>query len=77
MCQTDAFYAFHYANAFDDPDTGDVVIDLSVYPDTSVIDKLYLDTLRIPGILEKPWMGQARRYRLPDPTRANVSPLPY
>lgn len=74
--QTDAFYAFHYINAFDDPDTGDVVIDISVYPDTSVIDRLYLDTLRNPGVLENPWMGQARRYRLTDPTKATVGSLP-
>ena len=70
--QTGAFYAFHYMNAFDDPDTGDVVIDISVYPDTSVIDRLYLDTLRNPAKVEKPWMGRARRYRLSDPSKATV-----
>ena len=72
LYQTDAFYAFHYVNAFDDPDTGDVVIDISVYPDTSVIGKLYLDKLRSTSEAGEPWMGRARRYRLPDPSKVAV-----
>ncbi|KZT63483.1 hypothetical protein DAEQUDRAFT_770558 [Daedalea quercina L-15889] len=70
--KTDPFFAFHYLNAYDDPETGDVVIDLSVYPDTTVIDMLYLDKLRKPRLERVPWMGRVRRFRLSDPTKASA-----
>ncbi|TFY63350.1 hypothetical protein EVJ58_g3311 [Rhodofomes roseus] len=66
--QTDPFFAFHYVNAYDDPETGDVVIDLSVYPNTGVLDMLYLDKMRDTRD-SKPWMGRARRFRLSDPAK--------
>jgi beta,beta-carotene 9',10'-dioxygenase len=43
--QTDACFAFHHVNAYDDVD-GEVVVDLCTYPDAGVIEDLYLDRLR-------------------------------
>ncbi len=43
---TDPFFAFHHVNAYDDPERGEVVIDMTVYPDPSLIEDLYLDRLR-------------------------------
>ena len=42
--ETDPVFAFHHVNAFETRD--EVVIDMIVYPDASVIDQLYLDRLR-------------------------------
>jgi carotenoid cleavage dioxygenase-like enzyme len=42
--ETEACFAFHHINAWDDG--GTVVVDLCGYPDASVIDALYLDSLR-------------------------------
>ncbi|KAH9911044.1 carotenoid oxygenase [Fomitopsis serialis] len=67
--KTDPFFAFHYLNAYDDPETGDVVIDLSVYPNTGVLDMLYLDKMRNLSPNSKPWMGRAQRFRLFDPAK--------
>jgi carotenoid cleavage dioxygenase-like enzyme len=39
-----ALFAFHHVNAFEDGD--EVVVDLVVFPDSGVIDQLYLDRLR-------------------------------
>lgn len=46
---TDPFFCFHHINAFEDPGAGEVVIDMAVYPDASVIQRLYLDKLRSGG----------------------------
>ncbi|HKJ37042.1 MAG TPA: carotenoid oxygenase family protein [Solirubrobacterales bacterium] len=46
---TDPFFSFHHVNAFDDPDNGEIVVDMCVYEDASVIDSLYLDRLRSSG----------------------------
>jgi carotenoid cleavage dioxygenase-like enzyme len=42
--QTDACFAFHHVNAYEDG--GEVVVDLCTYPDASIIEDLYLDRLR-------------------------------
>ncbi|CCH33254.1 carotenoid oxygenase family protein [Actinosynnema sp. NPDC047251] len=42
--RTDAFFAFHHINAYDED--GRVVVDLCAYPDSSVVDALYLDRVR-------------------------------
>jgi beta,beta-carotene 9',10'-dioxygenase len=42
--QADACFAFHHVNAYEDD--GEVVVDLCVYPDASIIEDLYLDRLR-------------------------------
>jgi carotenoid cleavage dioxygenase-like enzyme len=39
--ETDAFFCFHHVNAFERGD--ELVLDLCAYPDSSVIDSLYLD----------------------------------
>lgn len=44
MAHSAAFFAFHHANAFEDGD--DVVLDIVVHRDASVIDQFYLDRLR-------------------------------
>lgn len=58
---TDPFFSFHHVNAFEDADRGEVVIDMAVYPDASLIERLYLDRLRggegVPG-------GELRRVRI-------------
>ncbi|KZT63168.1 hypothetical protein DAEQUDRAFT_770851 [Daedalea quercina L-15889] len=71
--KTDPFYCFHYLNAYDDPESGDVLVDLSVYPDTSVIDMLYLDKMRNPDPESKAWMGRARRFRLSNPAKQSMA----
>ncbi len=43
---TDPFFAFHHVNAYDDPQRDELVIDMTVYPDPSLIEDLYLDRLR-------------------------------
>ncbi len=42
--QTDACFAFHHVNAYEDG--GEVVVDLCTYPDAGIIEDLYLDRLR-------------------------------
>ena len=42
--QTDACFAFHHVNAYDID--GEVVVDVCIYPDASVIEDFYLDRLR-------------------------------
>jgi beta,beta-carotene 9',10'-dioxygenase len=42
--QTDACFAFHHINAYDDGD--EVVVDLCALPDAGIIEDLYLDRLR-------------------------------
>jgi beta,beta-carotene 9',10'-dioxygenase len=42
--RSEAFFAFHHVNAFEDGD--DVVLDIVCRPDATIIDLLYLDRLR-------------------------------
>jgi carotenoid cleavage dioxygenase-like enzyme len=45
--QTDACFAFHHINAYEDGD--ELIVDASVYPDPSIVQDLYLDHLRRKG----------------------------
>ncbi|MCC8249971.1 carotenoid oxygenase family protein [Saccharothrix luteola] len=47
--RTDAFFAFHHINAYDED--GRVVVDIAAYPDSAVVDALYLDEVRGEGEL--------------------------
>lgn len=56
--ETDALFTFHHVNAFDDG--GKVVVDLLAYPDPTVIDALYLKTLRAATLKTIPAPGVRR-----------------
>jgi beta,beta-carotene 9',10'-dioxygenase len=58
--RSDAFFAFHHVNAWEEGD--DVVVDLVAYDDASVIDNLYIDRLRSGSAGQTP--SQLRRYRV-------------
>jgi beta,beta-carotene 9',10'-dioxygenase len=56
-----AFFAFHHVNAFEEGDT--IVLDISAYPDASVIDDLRMDRL-LAGPRSSFAGATLRRYRL-------------
>ncbi len=43
--ETDACFAFHHVNAYEDGD--ELVVDATVYPDASIVEDLYLNRLRV------------------------------
>jgi carotenoid cleavage dioxygenase-like enzyme len=57
---SEAFFAFHHINAFEQ--NGDVFVDIAAKPDATIIDALYLDRLRA-GVPAP--AAEFRRYRLP------------
>ena len=61
-CKSESFFAFHHVNAFEQND--EVMVDLVAYPDSSVIQSLYLEPL-----LHHPEQviaaGELRRYHIP------------
>jgi carotenoid cleavage dioxygenase-like enzyme len=62
ISESEPFFAFHYINAFERND--EVVIDISAYPDSSVVDELYLHHLREAKRRHIPKLD-FRRYRVP------------
>ncbi|KAF9070227.1 carotenoid oxygenase [Rhodocollybia butyracea] len=66
--QTPPFFCFHQINAFDDPEKDDIIIDMSVYEDHSIIEHLYLDKLRTLSADTTMHMGRLRRFCLPSVT---------
>jgi carotenoid cleavage dioxygenase-like enzyme len=58
---TDAFFAFHHINAFEQGD--EIVLDISAYPDAQIVRDFYLDALRADGAAVA--QAEFRRYRLP------------
>jgi len=54
------FFAFHHVNAFEDGN--DILSDIVVHPDSTVIDRLYLDRLRSPEPI--PTTGKLTRFRI-------------
>jgi beta,beta-carotene 9',10'-dioxygenase len=67
----EAEFAFHHVNAFEVG--GDVLVDLVTHPDASIIDRLYLNTLRSsePGTLS----GSLTRFRIGGSQRATRETL--
>jgi beta,beta-carotene 9',10'-dioxygenase len=59
---TDAFFAFHHVNAFEQD--GEVIVDVSAYPDTTIVQDLYLENLIGPRSRAVS-QGELRRYRIP------------
>ncbi len=58
---TDPFFAFHHVNAYEAD--GEIVVDVSVYPDAAIVEQLYLDRVRV-GM---PVQGaELRRFRIRD-----------
>ncbi|KIK63401.1 hypothetical protein GYMLUDRAFT_41098 [Collybiopsis luxurians FD-317 M1] len=62
--KTPPFFCFHQINAYDDPGKDDIIIDMSVYKDHSVINSLYLDKLRTLSLENPTPIGRPRRFRL-------------
>lgn len=60
-------FAFHHVNAYEDRD--EVVVDLVGYPDATLIDTLYLDSLRREAPVPA---GRLYRYRLPPRGQARL-----
>ncbi|KAG0013304.1 hypothetical protein BGZ81_001092 [Podila clonocystis] len=60
--ECDPYYAFHTINAFDDGD--DIVLDMAVYKDHTVIGDYYIDNLRNEASGKPPQQSFLRRYRL-------------
>jgi carotenoid cleavage dioxygenase-like enzyme len=57
--ETDPCFAFHHVNAYDDGD--DVVVDVCAYPDSQIIEDLYLERLRAGKPASR---AHLRRFRL-------------
>ena len=65
--RTEACFAFHHVNAFDDG--GQVVVDICAYPDPGIVEDLYLERLRAGKPLAR---AELARFRL-DPERGSVT----
>ncbi len=63
--EVEAFFAFHHINAFERD--GQVIVDISTYPDASSIHSLYLDQIRNATTHHEPSevQNETRRYYLP------------
>jgi beta,beta-carotene 9',10'-dioxygenase len=58
---SDAFFAFHHINAYEDGDA--LIMDISAYDNADLVDELYVAHLRQPNANIK--MGEFRRYHVP------------
>lgn len=59
---TGAVFAFHHVNAWEDEESGELVVDLAAYDDPTIVDELHLDSLRAGDISNA--AGELRRFRL-------------
>jgi carotenoid cleavage dioxygenase-like enzyme len=61
-CSTESFFAFHHINAFEE--NNKVIVDIVAYPNTDIVQSLYLDILR--GDTNKNMIsaGELRRYEI-------------
>jgi carotenoid cleavage dioxygenase-like enzyme len=57
--ETDAFFAFHHVNAYEDGD--EVVVDICVFDDPKIVEDLYLERLRAGEPISEP---ELRRFRI-------------
>jgi beta,beta-carotene 9',10'-dioxygenase len=75
--RTDAAFAFHHVNAFEDGDG--LVIDMITYPDAAIIKQLYLARVRAGTPLTA--TGELTRFRVPyvdaPVTRRTLAPMPF
>lgn len=61
---SEAFFSFHHVNAFERE--GEIIVDLSAYPDVSVIGDFYLERLRGKNMTsDSAAKSEFRRYHLP------------
>jgi beta,beta-carotene 9',10'-dioxygenase len=69
----DPVFAFHHVNAFEDGDR--IVVDFVAYPDTGIIDQLYLGRLRAGESIDA--TGVLTRYVVPleDPGKVSATPI--
>jgi beta,beta-carotene 9',10'-dioxygenase len=65
--ESEAVFAFHHANAFERGD--ELVLDLVTYPDSGIIDQLYLSRLRTGEPVDA--VGSLYRYVIPLDTRTS------
>ncbi len=65
--ETDARFAFHHVNAYDDGD--EVVVDVCTYPDAGIVEDLYLEKLRAGKPIAS---AQLERFRI-SPGRGTLS----
>lgn len=60
--QSDAFFCWHHINAFEDGN--DVVVDVSAYADSSIVQGLYVETMKS-DVEFSTMTAEYRRYRIP------------
>ncbi|WP_264770331.1 carotenoid oxygenase family protein [Coxiella burnetii] len=60
--KTESFFAFHHVNAFEENDK--VIVDIIAYPNTDIIQSLYLDVLRGETNKNIVSAGELRRYEI-------------
>jgi carotenoid cleavage dioxygenase-like enzyme len=60
--ETEPFFTFHHINAFEQDDS--IIMDISAYPEPTIINELYLDHLREDKRRHIPTL-EFRRYRIP------------
>ncbi len=60
IAEAEPFFVFHHINAYEDPATQQLVLDMSTYPDNDVIQGFYLDNMRGNGYPR--YSGEFRRY---------------
>ena len=56
------FFCFHHINAFEDEESGNIVVDLCGYKDATIVQELYLQHLRSGKPVSR---SDVRRYKLP------------
>jgi len=61
-CLAPSFFSFHHVNAFEEG--GEIIVDFVAYPDSSVVQSLYLDVLRGDVGQFSPIPAELRRYRV-------------